>query len=118
MMARNKALLSLITLAGSIALSAPAFAGERPYERTVEVRISDLDLARPSAQAKLQDRISRAVKNVCRSNTSRSIAEQEDVKRCEAEATANAKAQMSERIALHKAQRLTTAASRLKLASD
>lgn len=117
-MARNTALLSLIALAGSTALAAPAFASERPFERTVEVRISDLDLARPSAQARLEQRISRAVRNVCRSNSSRAVSEREDVKRCEADAFARAEAQMSERIALHKAQRLTASAARLKLASD
>lgn len=113
-MARNIKFLSLAALAASMALTAPAFA----EYRTVEVRTSDLDLARPSAQAKLQDRIARAVKNVCRSKSSRSIIEQQDVKRCEAEATASAEAQMVERIALHKAQRKTAATARLKLASD
>jgi UrcA family protein len=114
MMARNKAMLSLVALGTSMALAVPAYAGER----SVEVRISDLDLARPSAQAKLQERVTRAVRNVCRSQSSRAISERAEVQRCETEARAKANMQISARIAEHKAQRLVIAASRLKLASD
>ncbi len=117
-MAQKTALLSLAALAGSIAFAGPAFASDNPHMRSVEVRISDLDLARPSAQAKLQERITRAVQNVCRSKGSRSIAEKGDVARCEADALARAQQQVTERIALHKAQRLTKASARLKLAAD
>lgn len=109
-----KSLISMTACVAAVALVAPAQAGER----TVEVKTHDLDLARPSAQAKLQDRITRAARTACRSNDSRQISERADVKRCEAAAKANAEAQVAERVAEHKMQRNLAQRARIKVASD
>ncbi len=110
----SKALISTAAAAATLAFAPAAFAGER----TIEVRTSDLNLARPSAQAELQDRVARAVRKVCLSKVARNAGERQDVKRCEADAWAGANAQMTQRIAEYKAQRGRNAAARLKLASD
>jgi UrcA family protein len=109
-----KALLSLALCAASIAVVAPASAGER----TIKIKVDDLDLARPSAQAKLEMRVANAVRSVCGSRDSRQLGEQADIKRCEAEATANAEAQMAERIAAYKVQRNLAKRGAFKVATD
>jgi UrcA family protein len=101
MMATPKALISLAIFAGSIAFTVPASADVR----TMEVRVDDLDLTRPSAQDRLQERIDRAVRKVCVSNVTRNAGERNDTKRCEADARADAEAQATDRIADHKNQR-------------
>jgi UrcA family protein len=110
----KKALISTAATAALFAIAPAVHAGER----TVEVRTSDLNLTRPSAQAELQQRIARAVRKVCRSRVADNATERQDLKRCEADAWAAANAQTTQRIAEHKAQRGRNAAVRLKLAAD
>jgi UrcA family protein len=86
--------------------------------RTTVVSVADLDLTRPSAQQQLEDRIDRAVRKVCRGHVALNMAEQRDVTKCKADARAGAEAQMTQRIAEHKAGRKNAAKARLKLASD
>ena len=109
-----KALLSSTAAAAMLSM-APAVSAA---ERTIEVKTTDLNLSRPSAQAQLQKRISRAVRKVCQSGVTRNLGERQDVQRCEAAAWSGANAQMPVRIAEHKAQRGRKSAARLKLASD
>jgi UrcA family protein len=109
-----KPIISIAFCTAALAITVPANAGVR----TVKVSIDDLDLARPSAQGKLQTRITRAVKSVCRSNDSRQISERVDVKRCEAQAKASADTQIADRVAEHKMQRNLAQRARVKVASD
>ncbi len=113
-MLKSKALISVIMFAGTLSLTTPAFADER----TIEISVQDLDLARPSVQARLQDRVDRAVRTVCRSESSRAISERADVKRCEAKAKADADRQITQRIAEYKNDRRVATRSNLKVASD
>jgi UrcA family protein len=113
-MATQKAFFTIAFFAGSLASIAPASADVR----TMEVRVSDLDLSRPSAQIRLQERIDRAVRKVCRSNAAHNLAERQDVSRCETGAKAGAQAQMTQRIAEHKDLRKQLARAKLQLAAD
>jgi UrcA family protein len=114
LMATPKALLSFAIAAGMLAVATPAMADER----TVEVRTSDLDLARPSAQQELNDRIGRAIHRVCRSKVAKNLGERKDVEQCETNAKANADAQAAERIAEHKDLRKQLARARLERVGD
>lgn len=113
-MLKSKALISVIMFAGTLSLTAPAFAGER----SIEISVRGLDLTRPSAQARLQDRVARAIRTVCGSRSLRDVSDHTDVKRCEAEAKASANLQITDRIAEHKVKRGLAASAKLKLASD
>lgn len=94
--------------ASVLALAAPAAA----QERTIEVRVNDLDLGRPSAQEQLQDRIDRAVRKVCARPSARNSGERQDVAVCETKARSGAEAQADDRISDHKADRSRTASKR------
>jgi UrcA family protein len=113
-MATPKLPLTFAVVAAALAFAVPASAGVR----TTEVSTSDLDLARPSAQQTLEERIDRAVRKVCRSHVANNLGERRDVAECEANARADADAQMTQRVAEHKADRKSAAKARLKLASD
>jgi UrcA family protein len=94
-MLNSKALISLALCAATLAVSTPALA----QERTVKVTVRDLDLADPSDQAELQNRVTRAVRNVCSSNGSRGAREHMEAKKCEARAQASAETKVAARIA-------------------
>jgi UrcA family protein len=113
-MATPKLPLMIAAAATALSLSVPAHAGLR----TTEVSVNDLDLSRPSAQQRLDDRIKRAVRKVCRSHVAANLGERQDVAECEANARADAEAQKAERIASHKESRRAALKSRLKVASD
>jgi UrcA family protein len=93
-MATPKLTLCIVAAAAAM-LAVPASAGVR----TMEVRTGDLDLSRDSGQQELQDRIERAVRQVCRSRAVRPLAERKDIAKCEENARAGAQAQAEERIA-------------------
>jgi UrcA family protein len=97
-MATPKAYLPAAILAGILAFSAPASAAWR----TTEVRINDLDLASSAGQATLETRLERAIKNVCRSNSSKALSERKDIAKCEANARATAEAEAEKRVAAYK----------------
>lgn len=109
-----KPFISMVLCSAALAVTAPAHAGER----SVKVSVDGLDLARPSAQAKLQARVTRAARSVCRSGDSRQVSERADVKRCEAQAKASADTQIADRVAEHKMQRNLAQRARVKVASD
>lgn len=109
-MATPKPLIALAAMIGSLALTTPAFADYR----TVEVKTKDLDLSSDAGQERLEQRINRAVKQVCVSRIARNPMERKEVEKCEADARANAEAQATDRIARYQGARV---ASR-KLASD
>ena len=113
-MLKSKALISLGLCAGTLILSSPVLA----QERSVEVSVGDLNLASPSGQNRLQERVARAARSVCSSNDERSAREHAAVKECEAQAIAGAAQAITERIAQYKAQRGLAARATLKLASD
>jgi UrcA family protein len=99
-MATPKTILPLSVASLLLAVAVPASA----EMRTTEVRVSDLNLANPAGQQELESRIERAIKNVCRSNSSKSLSERQDVARCEASARTRAVAQAEARIAAYKAK--------------
>jgi UrcA family protein len=111
-MATPKLPLCLAAAAAAAMLAVPAAAGVR----TMEVQTGDLDLSRAAGQQLLQDRIKRAVRQVCRSNVARTLGERKDVAQCEENARAGAQVQAEERIAestqlrdqLARARRLAT----------
>jgi UrcA family protein len=113
-MATSKLPLSIAAAVTAFAFAVPASAGIR----TTEVQVHDLDLARPSAQERLKERIDRAVRKVCRSGQAKNFGERQDLAQCEANARADAEAQASDRIAQHKSNRKQAASARLKLAAD
>jgi UrcA family protein len=113
-MATPKLPLTFAAAAVALAFAVPASAGVR----TVEVSVSDLDLNRPSAQQRLDERIDRAVRKVCRTKVAQNLGERQDVAECEANARADAEAQKALRIAEHRDVRKNAAKSRLKLAAD
>ena len=113
-MLKSKALISLGLCAGALIFSSPVLA----QERTVQVTISDLNLASPSGQMQLQKRVARAARAVCSSNDSRSAREHATARKCEAEAKIGAEPRIAQRIAEYKAQRGLAVRANLKLASD
>jgi UrcA family protein len=98
-MATPKAYFSTAILAGFMAVSAPALA----EQRTAEVRVNDLNLSSTAGQMALENRIKRAIKTVCRSDSSKAASERQDVAQCEANARAAASATADQRIAAYKA---------------
>lgn len=114
MMATTKLPLTFAATALALAFVVPASAGVR----TVEVSVNDLDLNRPSAQQRLDERIDRAVRKVCRSKVAHNLGQRKDVAECEANARADAEAQKVKHIAEHRDIRNNAAKSRLKLAAD
>jgi UrcA family protein len=113
-MLKSKALISLGLCAGALIFSSPVLA----QERTVQVTVSDLNLASPSGQMQLQKRVARAARSVCRDGDMRSARENAEARKCEAQAKAGAEPRIAERIAQYKAQRGLAARANLKLASD
>lgn len=80
--------------------AAPAFAG--PAEKmTIEVDVSDINLATPSGQQRLDDRVERAVRTVCRINSVQTGTRlmSRDARACLAKARASAKSQVAALIA-------------------
>ncbi len=98
--------LTLALAAGLLAATAPAFA----ETRVAEVRVNDLNLASESGQQTLEDRIERAIKNVCRSNGSRELSERRSERRCEAVARTSATSQAQDRIAAYEPKKPRIAA--------
>ena len=94
-MLNSKALISLALCAGTLAVTHPALA----QERTVKVTVRDLDLADPSDQVELQNRVTRAVRTVCNSNGTRGVSDQIEAKKCEARTRAQTETKVAARIA-------------------
>jgi UrcA family protein len=94
MMATQKLRLPFAFAALAVAVSGPAFADAR----TVEVKVDDLDLSRPAGQAALDKRINSAIRKVCLSHISRSVMEQNEVKKCEADARNMVRPEIAQRI--------------------
>lgn len=113
-MLHYKALISLGLCAATLAISTPVLA----QERTVKVIVSDLDLAGPSGQKELQNRVTRAARIVCNTNGSRSAREHVQAKECEAQVMANAEPKVAERIAQQNGNRSVAIRSDIKLAAD
>jgi UrcA family protein len=109
----RKAMISLGLAAASLIISSTAIA----QARTVSVKVSDLDLANAAGQERLEQRVIRAARTVCSSDT-RSARDHATVKTCEAKAIANAEPKIAARIAASKSQRGIAINSDLKLASD
>lgn len=109
-----KPIATITMIAASLTMASPLLA----QERSVEVQVRDLDLARPSSQVRLQDRIARAARSVCRDSNDRDAMSRAQAKRCEARAKQSADAQVNERIAQHKQMRSQAARATQKLASD
>jgi UrcA family protein len=112
-MLNRKALISIALCAGTLAVSTPALA----QERTAKVTVRDLDLADPSDQAELQNRVTRAVRTVCSSNGSRGAREHVEAKKCEARTQASTETKVAARIA-QSGGRSVAARTDVKLASD
>ncbi|MBB6424831.1 UrcA family protein [Sphingopyxis sp. JAI128] len=69
---------------GAIAPAAASAAGEE--KQSVTVRYGDLNLASESGRDRLTGRVKVAIRQVCGSNSRRTIAERADTRRCEVEA--------------------------------
>jgi UrcA family protein len=113
-MLKSKALISIGLCAGTLIFSSPVLA----QQRSVEVAVNDLNLASPSGQIRLQERVARAARTVCGSNETRGAREHAAAKECEAQAKASAEQGITERIAHYKAQRGIATRANRKLASD
>ncbi len=100
--------LTLMAAAGLLAFTAPAYADWR----SLEVRVADLDLSSSAGQEELENRIDRAVKNVCRSNASKALSERRDVARCESEARSVAMDKAEQKISAYRAKNPRMASSR------
>ena len=91
--------------AAAVATATPAMADVK----TKLVDYEDLDLSSPKGQARLQTRIRYAVKKVCASPRAFTLAEKQDLNRCEVEAMAAAMPEAERTIARYKdAKRLAS----------
>ena len=112
-MLNSKSLISLALCAGTLVLSNPVLA----QERTVKVNVRDLDLADPSDQAELRNRVMRAVRTVCNDSGTRGLRERMEAKKCEVRTQANTETKVAERIA-QSGGRSVAIRTDVKLASD
>ena len=112
-MLNSKALISFALCAGTLVFSNPVLA----QERTVKITVRDLDLAAPSDQAELQNRVARAVRTVCSSNGTRGVREHMQAKKCEARTQASTETKVAARIA-QSGGRSVAIQTDVKLASD
>lgn len=80
--------------------AAPAFAADAE-KMTIEVDVSDINLATASGQKRLDDRVERAVRSVCRIDrvTTGTRLMNRDARACLAKARASAKSQVAALIA-------------------
>ena len=108
-----KALISLALCAGTLFVSTPVLA----QERSVKVNVRDLDLADPSDQAELQNRVTRAVRTVCNDSGTRGVRERMEAKKCEASTQASTETKVAARIA-QSSGRSVAIRTGVKLASD
>ena len=112
-MLNRKALISHALCTGTLVFSTPVLA----QERSIKVTVRALDLADPSDQAELQNRVARAVRTVCSSNGIRGAREHMDKKKCEARAQSSAETKVAARIA-QDTGRSVAIRTGVKLASD
>lgn len=84
--------------AAAVAATTPAMADVK----TTSVNYQDLDLSSPQGEARLQTRIKYAVKKVCGSPRAFSLAEKQDLARCEANALAAATPKVERTVARYK----------------
>lgn len=75
---------SAVAAAAIFTASAPAFAGNDPgrSQRTVEVRVADLDLTSQAGKARLAQRIKTASHTVCSPEPTRSLIDKMDYNSC------------------------------------
>jgi UrcA family protein len=90
--------LALACAAVAVATATPAMADWQ----TTSVDYQDLDLSSAKGQARLHTRIKYAVKKVCGSPRAFSLAEKQDLARCEAAAMAKATSKAERTIARYK----------------
>lgn len=90
--------IALSTAAALLAVSAPAMAGVK----NKQVQYRDLDLSSAAGQKRLETRIRSAVKSVCGNPRAVSLAEKQDLLRCQRDALANAMPKLESTIARYK----------------
>lgn len=82
-----------LAAAGTIAPAAASAPGEE--QQSVSVRYDDLNLTNESGRDRLTSRVKMAIRQVCGSNSRRTLAEKAETRRCEAEASRKADTQLA-----------------------
>ena len=96
-MAKKTGFTLMPLLAAVSLIATPAFA--TTTERQIDVHHNDLDLSTEAGQAKLKQRVMRAVRNVCAFPSVKTIAERNDQKQCESRAKTTAMRKAAQTIA-------------------
>ncbi|MBJ7501268.1 MAG: UrcA family protein [Sphingopyxis sp.] len=82
-----------LATAGVIAPAAASAPGDE--QQSVTIRYDDLNLSSESGRDRLTNRVKMAIRQVCNSNSRRTLAERAETRRCEVQASRDADTQLA-----------------------